>query len=312
MAKKFKSNLIHEIRTISTDYYRTLNQKSLQRFQDQEYFKNVQRQLRRVGLYLDITPQYVVDQGKLDHETVDNISLRPILSQKMRDQKVGNQRVSYKESILGKSLIKPPSFIEPIVEAASPTEVVIFLPDLCNTLKSDYRNFKKYAKEAEKRFIPGDLTIDNLFCLQLKLYARQWGSGVPGKREFALLTGLFELHGLQHLADFRLINSGRLHFASASPGLKGLLNKDALLEARVIVRQLLECTLPYYVLSQVIGFQMEWLQGSRSEYAWAGHILFVGLSKKWSLGIDALSEDEIGVLAYKFAKNNRNFKDMRL
>ncbi len=318
--RPLKSDFVHKIQKIFADYYRTLDQdikrnhetstqQLLQTFQEEKYFNSVQQQLEHEGFYLDITPQYGVDTGTLNLETVNNISLRPILSQTVRKQKVGNHSVSYKESILGESLIKLPPFIEPIVEAASPTEVVIFSPDLFNTLKSDYRNFKKYTKEAEKRFIPGDLTLNNLFCVQLKLYVRQWGTAVPGNRELGRLIDLFRRHGRQHVADFELFNSGRLHFTSASPGLKGTLNKDALLEARVIVRQLLERSLPYYVLGQVITYQMEWLQGSRSEYAWAGHILFEGLSKNWALGIEKISEREICALAYEFA-NRKNFIDM--
>ncbi len=274
------------------------------------YFKKIQERLRSEGFYLDITPQYGIDTGKLNLETVDNVSLRPIISRGEKQLKIGNQQIKYTESILGESLIGLPHFIEPIVEAASPTEIVIFPSDLYKALEDDYSVFKDYGEEAERRFQPGVQTSDNLFCVNMKLYARQWDSKVPSEEALNTLMDLFRLHGQQHVLDFGLLNSGQLHFISEDAALSESLNKDSILEARVMVRQLLEKSAPYYVLGQIISYEREWLGGSRSEYAWAGHLLFEKLSNKWTLGIEKMDKDEIYSLASQFAQGNKNFTDM--
>lgn len=274
------------------------------------YFKKIQERIQSEGFYLDITPQYGIDTGKLNFETVNNVSLRRIISQKEKQVKIRNEQIKYMESVLGESLIELPHFIEPIVEAASPTEIVIFPHDLYKTLEGDYRQFKNYEKEAEKRFQPGVQSSDNLFCVNMKLYAKQWDSKAPNEEALNSLMDLFRLHGQQHVLDFGLLNSGRLHFILEDAALSESLNKDSILEARVMVHQLLEKSAPYYVLSQIISYEREWLVGSRSEYTWAGHLLFEKLSDKWTLGIEKMDKDEIYCLASQFAHNNKNFIDM--
>ena len=234
--------------------------------------------------------------------------------------KVGNQEIEYTELILDNSLIQLPSFIEPIVESASSSEIAIFSSSLYETLENDYNNFMDFREEGEKRFAPGVLTSDNLFCVQLKLHERQWGANPPDKEAWDRFIDLFRLHGGQHVLDFKLINSKVLNFVLENPELSEPLNKDSVLEARVMVRQLLEKFLPYNVLSQIITYQREWMDGSRSEYAWAGHLIFEGFLKKlgggldkgmpWTAGVEKLTEEEIYRIALRFAYNNRNYMDM--
>lgn len=127
----------------------------------------------------------------------------------------------------------------------------------------------------------------------------------------------FRLHGQQHVIDFRLINTGRLIFLLEASSLTESLNKDSLLEARVLLRQLLDKSLPYYALAQVIGYEREWSGGSRSEYAWAGHILFhqlpraAGLTREdgvfWVSGLEKLSEEYLQHIASRCIENSPNF-----
>lgn len=286
----------------------------------EDYFKKIEERLQNDGYFLDITPQYGIDTGNLHLETVDNISLRPVISVTKKESKIGGKAIEYTEFDLGESLIKLPSFIEPIVESASSTKITIFPIDLFKTLQDDYNFFKIYNEEAKKRFKQGVINPDNIFCVQLKLLERQWGTNPPDSKRLDRLISLFQLHGQQHVSDFKSLESKDLFFVSEDPTLTESLNRDSLLEARVMVRQLLEKRLPYYVLSQILNYQREWMQGSLSEYDWAGHIIFEGFTNKlgpnftkkmpWANGVESLSEEEIYRIALAFAYNNMNFMDM--
>ncbi|MEI7998897.1 MAG: hypothetical protein WCH62_05270 [Candidatus Omnitrophota bacterium] len=237
---------------------------------------------------------------------------------------------------MGESLIKLPWFIKPIVESASFNEVTVFPYELYVTLKDDYKLFEEFYDQAKTKFEPGIVTTDNLFCVQLKLHEKQWGLKAPGDKDLGLLMDHFRLHGRQHVVDFNLLNSGGVYFISEDLDLKDPISKDSILEARVMLRQLLDKSLPYYVLSQILTFQREWMMGSRSEYAWAGHVLFSKLAKEankdevikgklqnvsditkaikeeavWTLGMDQLSAEDFHRLAFACASHNFNFADM--
>ena len=270
------------------------------------YFNTVQGYLKSQGYFLDITPQYGIATGGLRFKTIDNISLRSILRKESRVVCAKERVIEYTEYILGKNLIHLPSFIEPIVESTSSSAICIFPDELQKIINADFKQYKKYSAEANKRFVPNKVSDDNLFCILLKLYERQWGENPPRKQEINLLIKHFRLHGEQHIVDFYLLNSHKLKLSSSNK-----LKKDVLLEARVMVRQLLDGSLPFYTLSLIIIFQREWMAGSRSEYALAGHILFDGFVKEMISNtkneIQKFSEDEIYRSARKYAGNNKNF-----
>ncbi len=266
---------------------------------------------------MDITPQYGIETG-LNLETVDNISLRPILKEEKIKMKIGKQNIEYTEIFLGTNLITIPDFIEEIVESASPSEITLFPADLAKTLENDYQWYERYNEEASRKFILGELTTDNLFCVQLKLHERQWGKELPNKEDQELLVKHLHLHGEQNVANFRLRIPGHVTFDIQGVDGPASLAKDAILEARVMIRQLLEKSLPYYTLEQIINFQREWLNGSRSEYALAGNLLFSGLLRKtgnednslWAQGVEKFNENQLYQFAVSFAYRNKNFIDM--
>ncbi|HPN56209.1 MAG TPA: hypothetical protein PLD92_05140 [Candidatus Omnitrophota bacterium] len=284
------------------------------------YLNNVQKTLRAEGYCLDITPQYGLDAGGLNFEIINHISLRPVLERTRRKARAGGQEIEYEEFLLGENLIKVPPFIEPILESASASEVMIFTDDLKESLDNDYALFEDYWEESQRHYQKGLVSADNLCCVTLRLHKRQWGTGRPGPEAQNLLMEHFRRHGEQHVADFNLINTGTLKFSLEDPALTEDLNKDSLLEARVLLQQLLRGSLPYYTLGQIILFEREWLTGSRSEYAWAGHVLFDGLPRGvangldnrefWVTGIEDVAEEVICRLALGFARRNRNFTDL--
>ncbi|HQO59119.1 MAG TPA: hypothetical protein PLT76_10450 [Candidatus Omnitrophota bacterium] len=279
----------------------------------EKYFDEVQTFLKSVGHYLDLTPQYGIQSGVLEFETIDNMSLRPLLKEEKIKTAIGNQEIEYKEVILGRNLISLPHCIYEIVESASPAEIALFPEDLAESLENDYILYEEFKEEASKRFRLGAINTDNLFCVQLKLYEREWGKEYPNKEAQERLTNHFRLHGQQHVADFNLINSNQLTFDVQDINGSKALVKDAILEARVMVRQLLEKSLPYYVLAQILVFQKEWMDGRRSEYALAGNLLFTKLFKsesQWVRKVEELSQDELCQSALLFAYSEKNFKDM--
>lgn len=130
----------------------------------------------------------------------------------------------------------------------------------------------------------------------------------------------FRLHGEQHVADIGLIHAGKLIFSLEDSSLTESLNKDMLLEIRAMLRQLINKSLPFYTLEQIINFERERMDGSHSEYAWAGHALFLRLSQQrgeefedgkwWVSGVEALDELDIYQLAIGTAYKEKNFVDM--
>ncbi len=253
-------------------------------------------------------------------EQMNNISLRPILSQKRKKAKAGNQEVEYEEFVVGESLIEPPTFISDIVESASIAEVMLSPSGIQESLRQDFLLFQEYGEESEHRYQAGLVSEDNLFCIALKLHKRQWGVEQPGLVAQNALMEHFRLHGAQHVTDFWLIKMNKLLFTLDNPGMTESLNQAAWLEARVLIRQLLNRSLHYYTLAVIINFEREWMGGLRSEYAWAGHILFHGLSRVsgleshgesfWCSGVENLCEDEICKLAADYAHKEINFMDM--
>lgn len=277
------------------------------------YFREIQAALRAEGYYLDITPQHGVDTGALDLATVDNISVRPIIQRNKRMVTAGGQKFEYAEFLLGENLITPPAFLPGIVESASVSEVAVFTEDLYRTLLQDHRLFGEYHEEAGRRYRKGVVSPDNLFCVLMQLHRKQWGDERPGAEAKGRLVEHFRLHGEQHVADFRLAEAGKLAFPPAGAGLTEELSRDMLLEARVMLRQMIARSLPFYTMGQVISFAREWMSGFRSEYAWAGYTLFQGFGEdgsEWFSRAEDMDSEDICRLAVRLAHRRPFFADL--
>ncbi|MBF0384809.1 MAG: DUF89 family protein [Candidatus Omnitrophica bacterium] len=302
------------------------------------YVEKIKKSLRGDGFGFNITPQYNGTFGTY----LPSVSLRKIIETNERTASLNGHRVNYRELILGENFIKT-EIVLTQVEGATESESLIFPGELRRNIEEVHEDYLKYKQNRTRSNL--SVPARTIIPISWKLYSQQWGDSLNPADAEQKMVAHYRLHAEQHIVDFAALKTGTLKLTLDDKRYSEQLQKDALLEARVIIRQLLDKSLPYQTLQQLSLARLMRINGEINEYSIAADILYFPLSEAamkdpkistkirtinadtakefpevfeddlkgqgiWRDGIEKLDANEIQRMALIFAYENPNFNDM--